>query len=113
MWRDTPRLRSGAAEVAIRYLAQRWLPSKKLSLRSSTYDSYRRNIELHITRDRQGTARRLRPDQSPRTALRELADHGRADGAGGFNPKTIVEIHMILRRSLDDVSAVITSGSRR
>ena len=31
------------------YLTQRWLPSKKLTLRASTYDSYRRNIELHIT----------------------------------------------------------------
>ena len=31
------------------YLTQRWLPSKKLTLRASTYDSYRRNIDLHIT----------------------------------------------------------------
>ena len=30
------------------YLTQRWLPSKKLTLRASTYDSYRRNIHLHV-----------------------------------------------------------------
>ena len=32
----------------------------------------------------------------------DLLDDGRADGAGGLNNKTVVEIHMILRRALDD-----------
>ena len=45
--------------------------------------------------------RRLRPDHLERLYA-ELADHGRTDGHGGLNPKTIVEIHMILRRALDD-----------
>ena len=84
------------------YLTQRWLPSKKLTLRASTYDSYRRNIDLHIT-DAIGRIplRRLRPDHLERLYA-ELADHGRTDGTGGLNAKTIVEIHMILRRALDD-----------
>ena len=30
------------------YLLVRWLPSRKASLRPSTYDSYKTNIELHI-----------------------------------------------------------------
>ena len=30
------------------YLTQRWLPSKQISVRTSTWDSYRRNIELHV-----------------------------------------------------------------
>lgn len=29
------------------YLAQRWLQSKRVSLRASTWDGYRRNIDLH------------------------------------------------------------------
>jgi hypothetical protein len=71
-------------------------------LRASTYDSYRRNIGLHII-DAIGPIplRRLRPDHLERLYA-ELADHGRTDGTGGLNPKTIVEIHMILRRALDD-----------
>ena len=86
------------------YLTQRWLPSKKLTLRASTYDSYRRNIDLHITPSiGRVPLRRLRPDHLERLYA-ELADHGRADGAGGLNPKTIVEIHMILRRALDDAA---------
>ncbi|MFN6120866.1 MAG: tyrosine recombinase XerC, partial [Actinomycetes bacterium] len=86
------------------YLTQRWLPSKKLTLRASTFDSYRRNIDLHITPAiGRVPLRRLRPDHLERLYA-ELADDGRADGTGGLNPKTIVEIHMILRRALDDAA---------
>jgi integrase len=45
--------------------------------------------------------RHLRPDHLERLYA-DLLDDGRADGAGGLNNKTVVEIHMILRRSLDD-----------
>jgi Phage integrase, N-terminal SAM-like domain len=30
------------------YLTERWLPAKKSQLRPSTFDSYRRNIDLHV-----------------------------------------------------------------
>ncbi|HET9667383.1 MAG TPA: hypothetical protein VFP09_11520 [Desertimonas sp.] len=30
------------------YLTQRWLPSKKMVLRASTWDAYRRVIDLHL-----------------------------------------------------------------
>ena len=30
------------------YLTERWLPVQKSRLRTSTYDSYRRNIDLHV-----------------------------------------------------------------
>lgn len=30
------------------YLTRDWLPTKQLALRPSTWDSYRRNIELHV-----------------------------------------------------------------
>ena len=30
------------------YLQDKWLPAKKAQLRASTFDSYRRNIELHV-----------------------------------------------------------------
>ena len=45
--------------------------------------------------------RHLRPDHLERLYA-DLLDDGRADGAGGLNNKTVVEIHMILRRALDD-----------
>jgi hypothetical protein len=30
------------------YLTQRWLPIQKSRVRSSTYDAYRRNVDLHV-----------------------------------------------------------------
>jgi len=47
--------------------------------------------------------RQLRPDHLERLYA-ALADYGRADGTGGPEPKTIVEIHMILRRVLDEAA---------
>lgn len=32
------------------YLTDKWLPAKRAQLRPSTYDSYRRNIDLHVIR---------------------------------------------------------------
>ncbi len=84
------------------YLTQRWLPSKQLSLRTSTWDSYRRNIDLHvIPRIGRVPLRHLRPDHLERLYA-ELLDDGRASGVGGLHNKTVVEIHMIIRRALDD-----------
>lgn len=84
------------------YLTQRWLPSKQLALRVSTYDSYRRIIDLHVLpRIGRVPLRHLRPDHFERLYA-ELLDDGRADGGGGLQNKTVVEVHMVLRRALDD-----------
>ena len=84
------------------FLTQRWLPSKQLPLRVSTYDSYRRIIDLHvIPRIGRVPLRHLRPDHFERLYA-ELLDDGRADGGGGLQNKTVVEVHMILRRALGD-----------
>jgi hypothetical protein len=87
--------------VAI-YLTQRWLPAKKLELRPSTWDAYRRIIDLHlIPRIGRIPLRHLRPDHLERLYA-DLLDEGRTDGNGGLNNKTVAEIHMILRRALAD-----------
>ncbi len=84
------------------YLTQRWLPSKQMELRASTWDGYRRAINLHIVpRIGKIPLRHLRPDHFERLYA-DLLDAGRADGRGGLHNKTVVEIHMILRRALDD-----------
>ena len=91
----------GSLTVAV-YLTQRWLPSKQLALRPSTWDAYRRIIDLHVVpRIGRVPLRHLRPDHLERLYA-DLLDDGRADGSGGLNNKTVVEIHMILRRALDD-----------
>ena len=91
----------GSLTVAV-YLTRRWLPSKQLALRASTWDAYRRVIDLHVIPRIGGIPlRRLRPDHLERLYA-ALLDAGRINGTGGLHNKTVVEIHMILRRALDD-----------
>jgi integrase len=91
----------GSLTVAV-YLTQRWLPSKQLTLRASTWDAYRRVIDLHVVpRIGRVPLRHVRPDHLERLYA-DLLDAGRADGTGGLHNKTVVEIHMVLRRALDD-----------
>jgi hypothetical protein len=84
------------------YLTQRWLPSKGLTLRASTFDGYRRNIDLHVVpRIGRIPLRRLRPDHLE-GLYADLRTDGRADGSGGLDNKSVLEIHMVLRGAFDD-----------
>lgn len=84
------------------YLTQRWLPFKRLTLRPTTWDSYRRNIDLHVLPHLgRVPLRHLRPDHLERLYADLLAT-GHAQRVGGLDNKTVLEIHMVLRRALDD-----------
>ena len=75
---------------------------KKLLLRASTWDRYRRNVELHVVPTiGRVPVRHLRVDHLERLYA-QLRDQGRADGAGGLDDKSVLEIHTVLRRALDD-----------
>lgn len=85
------------------YLVDRWLPMKRESLRPSTFDSYRRNIELHIL-PALGHVRLqlLTPDQLDRFYADQLAS-GRLTGkSAGLAPKTVRHLHTVLHRALAD-----------
>ena len=87
--------------VAI-YLTQRWLPSKRVTLRVSTYDAYRRVVDLHVLPHiGRVPLRHLRPDHLERLYA-TLAANGRADGTGGLSNKTVVEVHTMPRQALED-----------
>jgi integrase len=84
------------------YLTKRWLPSKRLTLRVSTYDAYRRMIDLHVVPHiGRVPLRQLRPDHLERLYA-TLGSIGRVDGTRGLSNKTVVEVHMVLRRALED-----------
>jgi integrase len=69
------------------YLSQRWLPMRKLSLRTSTWDGYRRNVELHVVPIiGRVPMRHLRVDHLERLYA-QLRDDGRADGTGGLETR--------------------------
>lgn len=85
-----------------RYLLHTWLPRKRISLRPSTWDGYRRNVELHVVpRIGHVPLRRLREHHID-SLYADLLANGRADGRGGLDPKTVLEVHIILRKALAD-----------
>jgi len=84
------------------YLTARWLPGKRLVLADSTYDGYRRNVERHVLPALGGVAlRRLRPDHLENLYERLLHPRG---GAAGLAPKTVYEVHLVIRGALADAT---------
>ncbi len=87
-----------------RYLLEQWLPAKRVSLRPSTWDGYRHKIELHIVPHiGHVPLRRLRVEHVE-ALYAELLSSGRADRAGGLDPKSVLEVHVILRKALADAT---------
>ena len=108
------------------YLVDRWLPIQKSRVRTSTYDAYRRNIDLHVL-----PALGRRPleklnaedlDLFYATLLTEgrkkptgtkaksaKAKVGACDGPTGLAPKTLFNIHMMLNRRCRTRSARASS----
>ncbi len=85
------------------YLNDRWLPLKKSQLSRSTFDSYRNSVRLHVE-PRIGTIqlRQLQPEDLD-TFYAELLVDGKLNGAGGgLAPKTVRNIHGMIRKALAD-----------
>ena len=84
-----------------RYLVTRWLPAKEPTLRETTFFRYRRSIEVYVLpRIGRVPLRRLTTTHLERLYA-ELLGSGRADG-GGLAPKTVLNVHQILRKALTD-----------
>ena len=84
------------------YLTTRWLPAKQLTLRPSTWDGYRRLIELHVIPHLgRVPLRHLRAEHLDRLYA-SLLERGRSDGRGGLDTKTVHEVHVVLRGVLGD-----------
>jgi len=96
-----PAARRSSLTVGV-YLTQWWLPTKQVASRPSTWASDRNNIELHIVPViGKVPLRHLRPEHIERLYANVLAD-GNIVRPGGLDGKTVLEIHMVLRRALTD-----------
>lgn len=84
------------------YVEERWLPSMRTRVKPSTWDSYRRNMELHVL-PRLGRAKlaELTSGILNRLYGNLLAD-GRCDEQGGLSAKTVRYIHTTLHKALAD-----------
>jgi integrase len=89
------------------YLTRDWLPTIRNEVRPSTFDSYRRSVEIHVI-PHLGAARlqSLRPIDLTRYYTM-LLESGRRDGRGGLSPKTVRNIHLMLRKALDDAVSLL------
>jgi len=93
------------------YLTDRWLPIQKSRVRASTFDSYRRNIDLHVL---PAIGRRplekLTADDldlfyaTLLTAGRKkpVGTSGKSGQPVGLAPKTVRNIHMMLSKAMSD-----------
>ena len=81
------------------YLTGQWLPAKRLELRTSTYRGYVHKAQRHILpalgRKR---LRRLGPEDLER--LYDSMLHP-TDGTRPLSPKTVYEVHLVIRGALD------------
>jgi integrase len=82
------------------YLTGSWLPGKKITLAQTTWDGYRRKIERHIL-PAVGHLRIRRLRAHHLEALYDRMLHP-TDGRRALAPKTVLEVHLIIRSALQD-----------
>ena len=84
------------------YLVEKWLPGQRAQLRPSTFDSYERNLRLHVVPLLGNIPlQRLTPEDLD-AFYSQLLSEGRRDGRGGLSHKTVRYIHGILHKALAD-----------
>ncbi len=86
------------------YLLQRWLPIQQTRVRPSTYDSYRRNIRLHVAPALgRRSLEKLTVEDLDLFYARLLAEGNRRKGDGpGLSSKSVRNIHLMLNKALND-----------
>jgi integrase len=89
------------------YLTERWQPVQKSRVRQSTFDNYRRNIDLHVLPALgQRQLGKLNPDDLD-LFYADLLAGGRKKQGGtskGLAPKTVRNIHVMLNKALSDAT---------
>ena len=87
------------------FLVEDWLPAVQPRLQASTFDSYQRNVRLHVLPDIGAVAIQSLTPARLNAYYGKLLEDGRLDGkAGGLAPKTVRYIHGIIRKALADAA---------
>jgi integrase len=98
---DTAAESSSSGITVGRFLVTRWLPAKEPTLRATTFFRYRRSIEVYVLpRIGRVPLRRLSTTHLERLYA-DLLGSGRV-GGGGLAPKTVLNVHQVLRKALTD-----------
>lgn len=84
------------------FITRYWLPAKQLRLEPTSSDGYRRNVRLHILPHLGDIPlRKLQPEQIEQLYM-DLLANGNTRTGEALSPKTVLEVHVILRAALGD-----------
>lgn len=81
--------------------AAEWIPAVKVTVRESTWASYRSNLTLHVLPKLGHLQLRSLSASHLNSQYAELLESGRRDGKG-LSPRTVQYVHVILHRCLKD-----------
>jgi hypothetical protein len=86
------------------FLTEQWLPTARAAVRPTTWTTYRIYAEAHVV-----PALGRIPLQALTAAhlnrlYAHLAEHGRRDGRGGLNPKSVRHVHVLLHKALSSMT---------
>lgn len=90
------------------YLDNEWLPSVRSTLKASTFESYSRNLRLHVIPRLGGTPLQQINAPALNRLYGELLASGRSSAAQrrhgnpGLSPRTVAYVHSILHRAFKD-----------
>ncbi|MCC5954406.1 MAG: site-specific integrase [Acidimicrobiia bacterium] len=79
-----------------------WLPSMRAQVKPSTWDSYSRNLELHVLPRLGHRPLRELTAALLNAAYSELLESGHCKSKGGLSPKTVRYLHTTLHKALAD-----------
>ncbi len=84
------------------FLVNEWLPAIQARIRPTTWDSYARNIRLHVVPNL-GNERLQTPTPAKLNQFyAELLENGRVGADSGLSRKTVRYVHGIVRKALAD-----------
>lgn len=93
---------SPSTETVRGFLVDEWLPAIKSTIRESTYGSYEMNVRKHILPSMGHMRLQAVTPRTLNELYSQLLREGRSDGRGGLSPKSVRNVHILLRRALGD-----------
>lgn len=84
------------------FLTRYWLPAKSLDLEASTFDGYQRVVRLHLLAHIGEIPQRGLRTERLEQLYTDLLGHGNTRTGRGLSPKTVLDVHVIIRSALDD-----------
>lgn len=84
------------------FIIRYWLPAKRLDLEASTFDGYQRVVRLHLLPHIGEVPLRSLRTERLEQLYGDMLNHGNTRTGQGLSPKTVLDVHVIIRAALDD-----------